>query len=351
MPVNNNALLRYRVLDRCFKNKHRNYTIDDLLDEVNENLIDLTGKGIQLRQLRVDIQKMRERLMFDAPIITEQFDGKRCYYRYSDPNFSIFKSELTDEDLLKLRSTIEMLGKYRGIPANAWLEEVISSLEYRFGVKSNSDNLVSFGQNEQLKGLEYLSGIIDSTINHQPLEIEYKTYSDKVIIYIIHPYFVKQYNNRWFLIGLDNNTGKMPNIALDRILKLKQSNIKFIQNSTIDFKTYFNDIVGVSIPKDEVKKEHIILKFTKRRFPYVVSKPIHSSQMIVDGDECIIDIFVRPNRELCQQIFSFIPDIEVVSPLDFRSLIKGKIEENLKIYLSMQDGCIGTQELCKKNKI
>ena len=93
MPVNNNALLRYRVLDRCFKNKHRNYTIDDLLDEVNENLIDQTGKGIQLRQLRVDIQKMRERLMFDAPIVAEQFDGKRCYYRYSDPNFSIFKSE------------------------------------------------------------------------------------------------------------------------------------------------------------------------------------------------------------------------------------------------------------------
>lgn len=57
MPVNNNALFRYRILDRCFKNKHRNYTIDDLLDEVNENLIDQTGKGVSLRQLRVDIQK------------------------------------------------------------------------------------------------------------------------------------------------------------------------------------------------------------------------------------------------------------------------------------------------------
>lgn len=348
MPVNNNALFRYRILDRCFKNKHRNYTIDDLLDEVNENLIDLTGKGIQLRQLRVDIQKMRERLMFDAPIIAEQFEGKRCYYRYSDPNFSIFKSELTDEDLHKLHSTIEMLGKYRGIPANAWLEEVISSLECRFGVKSNSDNLVSFGQNEQLKGLEYLSGIIDSTINHQPLEIEYKTYSDKAIVYMLHPYFVKQYNNRWFLIGLDGNTGKMPNIALDRIMRLKQSQIKFIPNDTIDLKTYFNDIIGVSIPKDEVKKEHIILKFTKGRFPYVVSKPIHPSQKIVENEEFTIDIFVRPNRELCQQIFSFIPDIEVVSPVDFRTSIREKIEENLKKYSSVQNECIDHSEICTR---
>lgn len=348
MPVNNNALFRYRVLDRCFSNKHKSYTIEDLLDIVNENLIDLTGKGVSLRQLRVDIQKMRERLIFDAPIIAVPYDGKRCYYRYSDSNYSIFKSELTDEDLQKLHSTIEMLGKYRGIPANAWLEEVISNLECRFGVKTNSENVVSFGQNEQLKGLEYLSDIIDSTINHQPLEIEYKTYSDKVIVYMIHPYFVKQYNNRWFLIGLDSNTGKMPNVALDRILKLKQSNIKFIQNNTIDFKTYFNDIVGVSLPKDEVKKEHIILKFTKGRFPYVVSKPIHPSQKIVDSNECTIDIFVRANRELCQQIFSFIPDIEVVSPPDFRSLIKEKIEENLKNYSSMQNDCIDNVELCTR---
>ena len=68
----------------------------------------------------------------------------------------------------------------------------------------------------------------------------------------------------------------------------------------------------------------------------------------MDSNECTIDIFVRANRELCQQIFSFIPDIEVVSPPDFRSLIKEKIKENLNIYLYMQDGCIDTQELCKK---
>jgi len=340
MPVNNNALLRYRVLDRCFKNKHRNYTIDDLLDEVNENLIDLTGKGIQLRQLKVDIQKMRERLMFDAPIVAEQFDGKRCYYRYSDPDFSIFKSELTDEDLKNLHSTIDMLSKYRGIPANAWLEEVISNLEYRFGIKADTENLISFGQNEQLIGLEYLSDIIDSTINHNPLEISYNTYTDKNIEYMLHPYFVKQYNGRWFLIGFDENTGMIPNVALDRISTIRHSKNEFIANDKVDFKTYFNDIIGVSIPKNDVQKEHFILKFSKGRFPYVVSKPMHHSQVIVNGEEFEIDIHVRPNRELFQQIFSFIPDVEVVSPQWLREEIKAKIAENLKKYESMQKDCI-----------
>jgi predicted DNA-binding transcriptional regulator YafY len=50
-----------------------------------------------------------------------------------------------------------MLGKYRGLPSNVWLEEVISNLEVRFGVKANSENLVSFDRNDQLVGLEFLS--------------------------------------------------------------------------------------------------------------------------------------------------------------------------------------------------
>jgi len=49
MPVNNNALFRDRILDCCFSNKHKTYTIDQLLDEVNEKLIDLNGTGISER--------------------------------------------------------------------------------------------------------------------------------------------------------------------------------------------------------------------------------------------------------------------------------------------------------------
>lgn len=71
---------------------------------------------------------------------------------------------------------IEMLSKYRGVTSNAWLEDVISNLEFRFGVKSDRENLISFQRNSCLKGLEYLSTLIDATINHQPLEVSYTTH-------------------------------------------------------------------------------------------------------------------------------------------------------------------------------
>ena len=342
MPTTSNASLRYCILDRCFSNTHHQYTIDDLLDIVNDKLEDKEGCSISIRQLRKDIQDMRDRVMYDAPITAYPLEGRKCYYRYSDPDFSIFNNELSLEEIENLHATIEMLGKYRGIPANAWIEEVVSSLEYRFGIKANSENLISFEQNEQLKGLEFLSNIIDSTINHQPLDIDYCTFKGNKIKMLIHPYYVKQYNGRWFLFGLDDGHERIANTALDRIQHINNASVAFKKNDSVDFKTYFNDIIGVTIPGENVKKESIILRFTKERFPYIVSKPIHQSQRIIERENYKVEIQVKPNRELYQQIFSFIPDVEVVSPKWFRDEITEKIKDNLKKYLSMQNDCIVT---------
>jgi predicted DNA-binding transcriptional regulator YafY len=239
-----------------------------------------------------------------------------------------------------------MLGRFRGTAANIWLEEVISNLEYRFGLKSNSEHLVSFEQNEQLKGIENLADIIDSTVNHQTLEIVYLTFRGKVIPMVIHPYYVKQYNGRWFLYGLNEELDKISNLALDRIQSFCKSCIPFKKNEKYDFSTYYDDVVGATIPNDEVKKETIGLRFSDNRFPYVLSKPIHKSQNIVDKKKGEIEIHVRPTRELDQQIFSFIPDVEVLYPEWYRQQILEKIEENLKKYMSGKDDCTDNVELC-----
>lgn len=339
MPTNKNAQLRYQILDRCFSDFSRKYEIQDLVDKVNDALYDLYGTEVSLRQIREDIKYMRDRVTYDAPIKAYQYDGKKCYYRYEDRNFTIFNNALSVDDMNKLQSTIDMLGKFRGAAANIWLEEVISSLEYRFGLKSNTEQLVSFEQNEQLKGIENLADIIDSTVSHQPLEIVYLTFKGKEIPMIIHPYYVKQYNGRWFLYGLNEELGKISNLALDRIKSFRKSNLPFKKNEKYDFSTYFDDVVGATIPNDDVNKESIRLRFSHNRFPYVASKPIHKTQVVVDVFNCEIEIQVRPTRELDQQIFSFIPDVEVLAPEWYRLHIQEKIEENLNKYLSKKKDC------------
>ncbi len=334
MPTNKNAQLRYQVLDRCFSDFHHKYGIDDLLDKVNEALYDLYGTEVSIRQIRDDIKYMRDRVTFNAPIKAYQYNGKNYYYRYEDRSFSIFNNELSTEEVATLRSTIEMLGRFRGVPRNAWLEEVISNLEYRFGVKADTENVVAFEQNELLKGLEFLGELIDSALKHQPLNLLYRTFAGNERQAIIHPYHVKQFNNRWFLIGLQegNHGNYITNKALDRIVKFSRADVIFIPNKDIDFNEYFKDIIGVTIPEDHPIAENVILKFDEERFPYIVSKPLHSSQIVLNEEDKTIQITVRPNKELEARLFSYGPQVEVLEPDWLRAQIKEKIAKTLKKY-------------------
>ena len=348
MATNKNAQLRYQILDRCFSNFQKRYEIEDLRNEVNEQLKDIADTWVSDRQIREDIRYMRDRMSWRAPIVAYPYDGKKCYYRYSDPNFSIYNNELSVDEVKKLQTVIDMLSRFRGTATNVWLEEVISNLEYRFGLKYNAEHLISFEQNEQLKGIEYLADIIDATINHQPLNITYLTFRGKDMLMTIHPYYVKQYNGRWFLYGLNDVRNEISNLALDRIQSYEKSDKPFKKNEQIDFSTYFDDVMGATIPNEDVAKEAIGLQFSANRFPYVISKPIHKSQRVVDKSNCVVEIQVRPTRELDQQLFSFIPDVEVLYPEWYKQRIMEKIEENLKKYLSMKKGCTDNSDLCTR---
>ena len=96
-------------------------------------------------------------------------------------------------------------------------------------MRPNTENIVSFDSNDLLKGTEFLGELIDAAINHQPLNVEYRTFAGNERTTIIHPYHIKQFNNRWFIIGLQEGShGKyITNKALDRIVKISRANVPF----------------------------------------------------------------------------------------------------------------------------
>lgn len=333
MSTNKNAQLRYQILDRCFSDFTHRYTIDDLIDKVNETLYDMFGTEVSLRQIRADIQYMRDRESFNAPIKAYIYDGKKRYYRYDDPNYSIFNNELSVDEVSELRKALNMLSRYRGIEANGWLDDAIAHMETRFGLKPNTKKLVSFDDNEDVKGGEFLSELIDKVTSRQPLTLDYKTFKGDEFTTVVHPYYLKQYNSRWFLIGYDDVKNRIQNYALDRIVSFRDKEIKF-KPTDIDFEDYFKDVIGVTVPEDK-PIEHVVLRFTDQRFPYVLSKKLHHSQKLCE-EPCTISIDVKLNRELTQQIFSFGPDVEVIAPECLRQAVKEKIEDSLKKYSTVK---------------
>ena len=342
MPTNKNASIRYQALDKCFRDRRHRYYIDDLIDKCEEALYYYNGVGgVSRRQVFEDIKFMESDTGWSIPLERKK-DGKKVYYRYEDPDFSINEQPLTDEEAQQLRTVILTLSRFRGLPSNEWIEDVISNLEWRFNLKGKSENIIGFEQNANLKGLNWLTPILDATSNHQPLKIVYRNYKNSEVekTLIVHPWYVKQYNNRWFLFALDDQRYYITNLALDRIQSLDISeDTPFMPNENINFEEYFNDVIGVTIPKDDVVKIRIVLKFSKAQFPYITSKPLHPSQTILNEEDCTLAIEVRPTYELDQLILSFGPDIEVLEPTEYREYIKRKIEENLKNYLPMQKGC------------
>jgi len=106
----------------------------------------------------------------------------------------------------------------------------LPQLESRFGLQINHSNIISFDDNFDYSGKKWIGQIYKSIQNKQALSINYKDFkSDSAYKIVFHPYFLKQYNNRWFAFGLNEET-QIPswNLALDRIKSIEQNASKYI---------------------------------------------------------------------------------------------------------------------------
>lgn len=355
MPVNKHALIRYHALDKCFSNFARRFYIEDLIEACNNALYAFTGSekyadplnpGISRRQILADIDFMESPEGWSA-IVDRIKDGRRVYYRYEDAGYTINNQPITDEELAQLRETTLMLSRFKGLPQFEWIDTMITNLEDKFNLKGAERSVIDLDNNEFVAGIEYISPLFNAIINKTPLRINYQTFHKGAFDWIIHPYYLKQYNNRWYLIGLNDNDYKnITHVALDRIVAFEAIHIPYIENIVIDnFDEYFEDIIGVSFPAERIV-EHIVLQFSPHRFPYIKAKPIHGSQKILSDGERLISIDVMPNRELEALLLGFGEDVEIIEPQKLRDAIASIIKNTYEKYFSMQKGCTDDAYLC-----
>ena len=339
MASNKHAQIRYKVLDDCFSNFHRKFYFEDLMDRCNAALRELYGEehtGIKTRTLRMDISYMRDRAGESGVEIVATDDGNGYYYRYSEPDFSIFKRGLGEDDLAQLKETILMLQRFKGMPNFDWMSELVVKMEDKLDLRGVSKSVVGYEENRSYIGLDWFQDLFDAIINKSVLHITYTTFSSETFDWTIHPYYIKEYNNRWFLFGLNEESGTIYNIPLDRIWEVEQIHKEYIPTD-IDFESYLDDVIGVTVLPAE--KETIRLQFSEHRFPYVTTKAIHPSQRIVDNENRIIEFSVIPNNELEALILSYGKDVEVLAPESFRTRIQNVIRESYSKYFPVQIDC------------
>lgn len=334
MANNKNALIRYKVLDKCFSNLNRRYFIEDLLRDVNGSLIEFNGSssGINLRQLFDDIRYMESDQGWSIPLDRIR-DGKRVYYRYSDPEFSITKQIISDRERSSLESALNILRHFSGIAHFEWLQEVIPGLQAKLDFESYEDEIIELQSNLDLKGISYLNDFYTAIHQKHVLEVKYRNFkSDKLECLVFHPHYLKQYNNRWFVFGCNQEKGVSNWImALDRVEKLSFYSKDFIECTT-DWKEYFFDIIGVTKPKNRLP-EVIELEVLESSAPYILTKPLHPTQKVLQKNPQLrIQIEVIPNYELISTILSYGSNIRVIKPDFVRLKVAEEVLLQFKFY-------------------
>lgn len=322
MASNKNSVIRYKALDQCFSNAFKKFYINDLIECCSGILTEHYAQEttVSRRQIFDDISFMKSDAGYDAPI--ESFkDGRKVFYRYSDLDFSILKKPLNTSELSTLNQALETLSRMNNIPGFDWVNTIQTKLNSGLDFGNQQRQIISFEENEFLKGLKFLNPLYQYIINKQCLAITYKGFTaDKENIFTLSPYYLKQYNNRWFLFGHNHQVEKIQNLALDRIIKVDSCNVQF-EECTIDFNEYLEDIIGVS-NDPEIQPDTIRIELSDAILPYIQSKPIHGSQKIKGN---VLEIHVKVNYELVSLILSYGENMKVLQPDSLVDQMKKKI--------------------------
>lgn len=335
MPANKNALIRYKTIDACLRNRRRKWTLEDLINAVSDALYDYEGidKGISRRSVQADIQTMRsDKLGYNAPIIVVS----KKYYTYEDADYSITNIPLSEQDLGRMNEAVEILKQFKGFSHFTNLNEVVQKLEdHVYSAANHTESVIDFEKNERLKGLEHLEIIYQSIIQQKAVTITYQSFKARSeSTFQFHVWWLKEFKNRWFAVGVKNKNAQIQNLALDRIESISFCpEALYVENGRISPAEFYQDVVGVTVSNEKSAK-NVKLFVSQEHAPYIATKPMHHSQEIIEqrADGIVIKIKVQLNLELEREILGYGDGMRVLAPEGLRKRIYWKFKNGISGY-------------------
>jgi len=334
MPSNKNAFNRYLILDELLSDRYHNYSIEDLTKILEVRLAKDGFQGVSRRCVEKDIVYLENEPIFAEIERYKSESGKRCV-RYADPTFSIFNKKLSNEERNLLCEVLETIGQFDGLDNFEWLEDFKSKL----GVNEH-EKIIYFSNNPYLKNSNLLGMLFSYIANKVAIHLTYCPFGEDELKEIdLHPYFLKQYNNRWYVIGAADTDGKILTYALDRVIKVDPLPGLRYRPCTEDLTERYEDIIGITYYEKKHTDEIFFWASDDAR-GYIDTKPLHGSQKVIKEDgsaelhskyptlkkgkfysiDCIL------NYELIRELCSFGPDVIVLSPEHIQKAIRSRIK-------------------------
>lgn len=343
MAITKNALARYMILDELLSDRLHAYSMNDLWERTNDALVRKNMEDVSKRCIEKDILCI-ENEPFYMELDKWKEDGK-LRYRYADKRAHIFRRELKKEERLLLGECLNTLGQFDGLSHFEWIES------YRMGLKlEKRPKIISFSNNPYLQGSNLLGTLFDYIANRVVVRLSYHTFDSSEQKEIdLHPYLLKQYNDRWFLFGAADEDDKILCFALDRINEVEPLPARKYRKCKADLNERFEDIIGITF-MEENPVEHITFWVSARSLGYVQTKPIHGSQTPIRSDHeqalrtryphlqggAFFSIDCRANYELYRELRSFGSNLLVLSPEGIQDKVYEEISKMLEEYKTLR---------------
>ncbi len=334
MPSNKEALVRYRAINRCLIN-YKIASQEALIDACTEAV----GAHVSWRTIAGDINAMRNdsQLGYYAPIKNIKGQG----YTYTDDAYSIDSIPLQKEELTAIAFAANVLKQYSHVGLFSTFSEAVEKLsdKVELHIKENDTtalgNVISFEQSTTDGGSRYINEILQHIRQQTTVEIEYHSFSsNSVKTHTMHPYFLKEYRNRWYVVGYHEGYKQLRTLALERMKSITPDYATSYRSSNFDIQAYYQDAIGVSITPG--KPERIVFEVSPKEYQYIQSQPIHSSQKCVaQTDESVtVELKVILNYELKSTLLSLGSSVKVLEPESLKSFLQEESQQVLKHYKS-----------------
>ena len=341
--MDKNQYERYKIIDRLLRGTPDGLPLDVLLERLNSSMS--KENQIKRRQLQYDLEALKD--LYDAPINNRR--GARRI-RYEDASYSIVTYEMKES----LRSMAEQLESIQMNPRLLWLQNLILMLQDSYFTNAMAMEAIDFGDNLEYENSSRVHEFFSYILNKQVLELGYNAGFGKTQKRVIHPYFVRQYNNRWFLFGWCEQAAKeqkpasgILNLPLDRIDNVKPVSAPYKEVSVQDVKDfkedYFGDIVGVTRIESEGRIP-LVLRFdfnsgdekkdnaSRRDYYYLRTKPFYpyisfpSDESIQENGYAMVSMDIIPNKELEGILLRYADTAKIDGPDDFRKKMLKRIQ-------------------------
>ncbi len=184
-----------------------------------------------------------------------------------------------------------------------------------FSKLSQVSNTIILKEEYFLKGVEWIPVLLDAIQHLLAIELTYhKFYEPEPDRFNFHPYGIKEFQGRWYAVGLVKGETKVTKFGVDRIVDIKLSDKKFKKNKDIDLVTYFSRMIGII--DEEGERETVVLSFTPFQANYIRTLPLHWSQkeILTNDKEVQFEYYLLLNHELMQKILSYGAEVKVIKP-------------------------------------